>query len=343
MGDKWPSLRVAAVQAAPVFLDREGSLEKAVDLIARAAGLGANFIVFPEGFIPGHPVWYHFLAATSRESLQMARELVENAVVIPGPVTAEIERAVRDHRVYVVMGVCERDAVNPGLLRNSQLFFGPDGFLGRHVKIMPTVGERLVHAPGFGDTMRAMRTVYGPVAGLVCGESSNPLAIFALAAQGTSIMAVSWPNHFSKNEHGMRDVIQMASRALGYRANCYVVSAAGTLSDAMKQRLARTDEDREFVNRPGVGGGSVVVDPHGNVVAGPLGDEEAILSADIDLGEVISAKLVHDYAGHYNRPEIFTLSMSVAAPTLFREESGPRRGEPEVSLRDAMEQSERLG
>jgi aliphatic nitrilase len=320
-----PVVRAAVVQAAPVFLDRERSLAKALEWIARAAEAGARFVVFPEGFIAAHPVWYHFHAATSRESLRMARELVENAVPVPSPTTEALADAAARHRVYLVMGVCERDARNPGLLHNTQLFFGPDGaLLGKHQKVMPTVGERLVHAPGFGDTLRTVPTEFGPVGGLICGEASNPLAVFAVAAQGARIIAVSWPNHFSKNEHGMRDVILMASRAMGYRTNAFVLSAAGTIGPEMRERLPASVEDAEFLARPGVCGGSVIVDPHGNVVTGPAGDEETLLVADLDLGEVISAKLVHDYAGHYNRPEVFRLLLFTDRPTLFEEVQRPR-------------------
>lgn len=320
VGDRMPVVRAAVVQSAPVFLDRERSLAKALEWVTRAAQAGARFVVFPEGFIPAHPVWYHFRAATSRESLRMARELVENAVPVPSPTTDALAEAAAQHRLYVVMGVCERDARNPGLLYNTQLFFGPDGtLLGKHQKIMPTVGERLVHAPGFGDTLRTVSTEFGPVGGLICGEASNPLAIFALAAQGARIIAVSWPNHFSKNEHSMRDVVLMASRAMGYRTNAFVLSAAGTIGPEMRERLPASSEDSEFLARPGVCGGSVIVDPHGNVVAGPAGDEETLLVADLDLGEVISAKLVHDYAGHYNRPEVFRLLLFTDRPALFEE------------------------
>jgi aliphatic nitrilase len=334
MGDRWQTVKVACVQAAPAFLDREGSLEKAVRLVDEAASRGARLIVFPEGFIPAHPVWYHFHAATSRIALEMAKELAENSVVVPGPVTEILGQAAARHGVYIVVGICERDHVNPGLLYNSQLFFGPEGnLLGKHVKIMPTVGERLVHAPGFGDTMRVIPTEYGPIGGLICGEASNPLAIFALASQGARIIAVSWPNHFSKNEHTMRDVILMASRALGYRANCFVLSAAGLISDEMRRRLPLTGEDEVFLSKPGICGGSVIVDPHGNIVAEPLGDEEDILLAQIDLGEIISAKLVHDYAGHYNRPEVFTLVMNTNRPRLFEE----RASRPSGAVREVVE------
>jgi nitrilase len=322
MGDRFPIVRVGVVQAAPAFLDREGSVARAVEWIHRAADRGARLVVFPEGFIPAHPVWYHFHAATSRTALEMARELVANAVEVPSAATETISRAAAQRKVYVVMGVCERDPVNPGLLHNSQLFFAPDGrLLGKHQKIMPTVGERLVHAPGFGDTMRVFPTEFGPIGGLICGEASNPLANFALAAQGARIIAVSWPNHFSKNEHLMRDVILMASRALGYRTNAYVLSAAGTVSEEMRRRLPASPEDEGFLSRPGVSGGSLIVDPHGNVIAGPLGEEEDVLIADIDLNEVLSAKLVHDYAGHYNRPEVFRLILYVDRPRLFEEQT----------------------
>ena len=178
MGDIYPVVKVAAVQAASVFLDRAGSTEKACRLIREAGENGARVIGFPEGFIPAHPVWYHHHAATGTVSNRLATELFKNAVEIPGPEVNALCRAARDADAYVVVGVCEKIPNTIGTMFNSQLYIAPDGTLiGKHQKIMPTVGERLVHMGGFGDTFGAFQTEFGPMSALICGENSNPLAV----------------------------------------------------------------------------------------------------------------------------------------------------------------------
>ena len=205
MGDVYGVVKVAAVQAASVFLDREGSTEKACRLIREAGSKGARVIAFPEGFIPAHPVWYHHHAATGAISNRLATELFKNSVGIPGPETAALCAAARDANAYVVIGVCEKMPNTIGTMFNTQVYIGPDGTLiGKHQKIMPTVGERLVHMGGFGDTFGAFQTEFGPMSGLICGENSNPLAVFALTAEGTRIHVMSWPNHFPTSGDPLR-------------------------------------------------------------------------------------------------------------------------------------------
>jgi len=158
MGDSYGKVKVAAVQAASVFLDREGSTEKACRLILEAGKNGARVIGFPEGFIPAHPVWYHHHAASGTIANRLAVQLFKNSVEIPGPETEALGAAARDANAYVVIGVCEKLPDTLGTLFNTQLYFGPDGRLIRkHQKIMPTVGERLVHTGGYGDTFGAFK------------------------------------------------------------------------------------------------------------------------------------------------------------------------------------------
>jgi transposase len=155
MGDVYSVVKVAAVQAASVFLDREGSTEKACRLIREVGRNGARVIGFPEGFIPAHPVWYHHHSATGTVSNRLAIELFKNSVEIPGPEVDALCLAARDANAYVVVGVCEKLPNTTGTMFNSQIYIAPDGTLiGKHQKIMPTVGERLVHMGGFGDTYR---------------------------------------------------------------------------------------------------------------------------------------------------------------------------------------------
>ncbi len=316
MGDQYPRLRVAVAQAAPAFLDREASTDKAVGIIEEAGKEGVDLLALPEGFIPAHPVWYHFHSVTSQESLAMAARLFLNSVEVPSLVTDRLCQAAAESNVNVVIGICERRQGARGTLYNTQLFINRDGHLvGKHQKLMPTVGERIVHTGGWGDSVRVFDMGFGTVSGLICGENSNPLSIFALAAQGTQIHVASWPNHFSKNEHEMADVVLLASRALAYRANCFVLNACGTVSQEMLELLPLIDDDRRFLEEPSHSGGSSIIGADASVLAGPMpGDQEGLLIADIDLSDCVSAKLVHDYAGHYNRPDIFTLTINREVP-----------------------------
>src|SRR5258708_38685259 len=188
MGDVYGTVKVAAVQAASVFLDREGSTEKACRLIREAGAKGARVIGFPEGLIPAHPVWYHHHAATGAVANKLAVELFKNAVEIPGPETDALCAAARDANAYVVVGVCEKLPNTTGTMFNTQIYFGPDGaIIRKHQKIMPTVGERLVHMGRHGDTMRAFPSEFGPISGLICGDNRHPPAVVPLIRGGPRV------------------------------------------------------------------------------------------------------------------------------------------------------------
>ena len=319
MGDSYGTVRVAAVQAASVFLDREGSTHKACKLIREAGANGARVIGLPEGFIPAHPVWYHHHPATSAVANRLAVELFKNSVEIPGPETQALCAAARDANAYVVIGVCEKLPNTLGTLFNTQLYIGPDGsLLRKHQKIMPTVGERLVHTGGYGDTFGAFATEFGPVSGLICGENSNPLAIFALIAEGTRIHVMSWPNHFPTSGDPLRNRVAIDSQAFAQMSKAFVISACGTVDERMIEMLQVSSEGEKFLRNPDCCGGSLIVNPMSRIIAGPMGAEEGTLYADCNLELGIQMKLRHDFAGHYNRPDIFQLHINRAAPQLYR-------------------------
>jgi nitrilase len=335
MGDVYPRIKVAAVQAASVFLDREGSTEKASRLIREAGRNGAQLVGFPEGFIPAHPVWYHNHAATGALSNRLAIELFKNAVTIPGPEVAALSAAARDANAYVVVGVCEKVPGTMGTMFNTQVYLGPDGLLiGKHQKIMPTVGERLVHTGGFGDTFGAFQTGFGPMSGLICGENSNPLAVFALTAEGTRVHVMSWPNYFPTSGDPMRVRVAVDSQAFAQVSKAYVVSACGVVDDDMIRKLELSPDQEKIVRDPKHCGGSVIVAPNLQVIAGPMGAEEGILYADCDLEMGVAMKLRHDFAGHYNRPDIFQLHINRTAPQLYtvHEEQARALPGPQVRL-----------
>ena len=321
MGDHYPIVKVAVVQAAPIFLDREATTDKACRLIREAGAAGAKLVAFPEGFIPGHPLWYHFHPATGPTSRDMALKLFKNSVEIPGPQTDLLCRAAKDACATVVMGLCEKRAGTFGTMFNSQLFIGSTGeILGKHQKLTPTVGERLVHMGGFGDTLRAFDTEFGKIAGLICGESSNPLSLFTLIAEGTMILVISWPNLPGRKMLNRTDRALMAARSCAFMSKAYILNCVGTVNDAMRAMLAYTEEDKKFLADEKLTGGSSIISPNGEVLAGPLGHEEAILYADLDLERSVEEKLIHDLAGHYNRPDVFCLKVNSEAPSIYLRE-----------------------
>lgn len=318
MGDTYAKIKVAAIQAASVFLDREGSTAKACTLIREAGRNGARIIALPESFIPAHPVWYHHHPATGAIANKLSVELFKNAVEVPGPETIALGEAARQANAYVVVGICEKQPNTIGTMHNTQLYFGPDGrLLGKHQKIMPTVGERLVHTGGYGDTFGAFQTEFGPMSALICGENSNPLAIFALTAEHTRVHVMSWPCHFPVSGDPLRHRVAIDSQAFAQMTKAFVISACGTIDEDTIRKLEPSPEAEKFLRSPDCCGGSMIVSPMARIIAGPLGPEESILYAECDLEQGIMMKLRHDFAGHYNRPDIFNLQINREAPQLY--------------------------
>jgi nitrilase len=338
------TVKVGVVQAAGEFLDREGSVRRACEFIEEAGRQGITILGFPEGFIPAHPVWYHYFPASSRESFDFAARLFNNSVEVPGPEIDQICEAASRAGVNVVLGVCERRPRTAGTLYNTQLFIDSTGrLLGKHQKLTPTLGERLVHTGGWGEGLRVVETPVARLSGLICGENSNPLAAFALAAQGAQIHVASWPNHFAQGEHRPAELVSVISRGLAYSMGAFVLSACGVISQAMQRELAYAERDAAFLADLRHGGGSIIVAPDSSVLAGPMdGTEEGILSAEIDLQHCIRAKHIHDYAGHYNRPDVFTLRVSRSVGQLIEDRpgsvqfDGPRAGEEGDLMADLL-------
>ena len=226
--------------------------------------------------------------------------------------------AAREAHAYVVIGVCEKLPQTLGTMYNTQVYLGPDGALiGKHQKLVPTVGERLVHTGGFGDTFGAFQSEFGPMSALICGENSNPLAIFALTAEGSRIHVMSWPNHFPTSGDPMRNRVSVDSQAFAQMSKAFVISACGTVDEAMIRMLKVGPEGEKFLRHADCCGGSVIVAPNSRVIAGPLGAEEGILYADCKLEIGVLAKLRHDFAGHYNRPDVFQLQINRSAPRIY--------------------------
>ena len=320
MGDKYAKLKVAAVQASPVFLKRRATTEKACELIREAGKNGAKIIVFPEGFISSHPVWYIFHCATSNIANKLSIELFKNSFEIPSTELDMLCEAAKDANAYVIMGVCEKLPNTIGTMYNTQIYIGPDGeYLGKHQKFMPTAAERIVHKAGNGDTFGTIETEYGPISALACSENSNPLALFALTAEGTRIHGMGWPNFWRVTGRPMREYVQIASQNFAQVSKAFVISSCSTINDEMLEMMELSDKDKEKLWSPGICGGSMIVAPDTEIIAGPMGNEEGILYADIELEESVKHKIRHDFSGHYNRGDIFQLHVNKSGSQLYYE------------------------
>jgi aliphatic nitrilase len=310
MGDQYPKIRAAAVQAASVFLDRDATVDKACQLIAEAAARGANLIVFPECFIPAHPYW--FFLHPAYECRPWMTELFKNAVEVPSPATDRIGRAAREASAYVVMGINERRPGTMGTLYNSQVFFGPTGeILGVHRKIVPTIMERLVHAGGDGSSLRVYPTPFGALGGLVCGENGNPLARYTLLAQGETVHAMSWPAYPTGFSQPSREGAILRSRSAAFEGRVFVVSASGVFDETARASLCRTPEHERMITT--AGGVSIICGPAGEILAQADPEKPEIIVADLDLEAIIPLKFNHDITGHYNRFDIFHLQVDRTA------------------------------
>ncbi|HZQ83535.1 MAG TPA: carbon-nitrogen hydrolase family protein [Acidimicrobiales bacterium] len=290
----------AAIQTSPVFLDREATVEKACRLIDKAAAEGAGLIVFPETFVPTYPDWVWRTPPWRDGAAQWFARLYDQSVVLPGPVTDTLGEAARAAGAYVSIGVNERDA-HGSTLYNTQVYIGPDGtFLGKHRKLMPTGGERLVWGVGDGSTLLVLDTPFGRLGGLTCWENYMPLARAAMYAQGIDIyVAPTWDNS---------DVWPASMRHIAKEGRCFVIGVnfcmrASDVPPDIPGRdeiYAGTDD---WLSR----GNSMIVDPEGRVLAGPLVEEEGILVAELDVSKVHTSRRQFDAAGHYNRPDVFQL------------------------------------
>ena len=294
------SVKVAVVQAAPVLFNKEATLEKVALLTRRAAGTGARIVLFPEAFIPCYPRGMTFGADVGKRTPQGRadyRRYHANAVDVPGPDTALLGRMAADAGVFLNIGVIERDG---GTLHCAVLFFGPDGtLLGKHRKLMPTGSERLIWGRGDGSTLTAVRTPYGVMGAVICWENYMPLLRAAMYAKGVSIYLAPTADS--------RDSWQSTLRHIALEGRCFVLGCNQYVTRQMYPAdiLERGDLDAEpeIMCR----GGSVIVDPLGNCLAGPLYDAEDILVAELDPGVRVEGQYDFDVTGHYARNDVFTL------------------------------------
>jgi nitrilase len=304
MGEIAAVARVAVVQAAPCLFDREATVEKARRLIVEAAAGGARVIVFPEAFIPAYPRGLSFgvvVGSRSAEGRHLFERYWANAVEVPSAAVEQIGAAAREAGAYVVMGVIERETRGTkGTLYCTLLYFGPDGrLLGKHRKLKPTAAERLIWGEGDGSTLTVVETPFGRMGGLICWENYMPLARAALYEKGLELYLAPTADN--------RDAWQATIRHIALEGRCFVLGCNQFVTKSMYPPDLPGVE--ELASQPEImcRGGSAVVSPLGDVIAGPLWDEEGTLYADLDMGEVVRARFDFDVTGHYARPDVFRL------------------------------------
>jgi nitrilase len=293
---------VACVQAEPVIFDRDATVEKLAGLAAEVAREGARLAVFPEAFIPAYPSssWAKALAGWDDDGARDAFALLaREAVEIPGEAERRLGEIARDHELWLVTGVTERDPAKPGTLYNTLLYHDPDGRLAlKHRKLVPTNHERLVWGPGDGGGLEAIETPLGRLGGLICWENYMPLARFALYESGVEIYVASTADD---GEAWQATLVHIARESRAFViAPSHFQRAASYPDDFPLRGLLK---GLDVIGR----GGSAILAPDGSYLAGPAYDDEAILYAELDPAQLAGARQRFDPAGHYHRPDVLRL------------------------------------
>ena len=297
--------RVAVVQASPVFLDRQATIEKGVRLIHEAADEGARIIGFPEVWVPGYPLWVFGAAAWGDVQAKRAyAQLLAHSVQVPSAASEALGEAAVERGVDVVFG----NEVAGETLFNSLLYLRPNGQVMVHRKLVPTHAERIVWARSEdGSGLVVVDTPFGGLGGLLCWEHWMPLTRFAMHAQSERIHVAAWPWGY--------ELAHLASRHYAFEGQCFVLVAAtympaSVVPDGFELREAmNAGADPEGGEDVLMTGGSGVIGPDGSWVVGPVYGEESIIYADLDLDRASQEQYAVDIAGHYNRPDIFNLTV----------------------------------
>jgi nitrilase len=299
---RFDTVRVAAIQATPVILDAEASVDKVIRLLGEAADQGVQLAVLPETFVPLYPsnAWAR-QAASFGGFDELWERLWENSVDVPGPLVDRLSEACRERSIHCAIGVNERESERPGSIYNTLLLIGPQGLIWKHRKLMPTHHEKLFHGFGKGDDLQVSETPLGRIGGLICWENRMPLARYAMYRGGPQIWLAPTADD--------SDVWIANVRHIAVESGAFVVGAPQYIP-----RVAFPDDfpvdlpERDVYCR----GGAVIVEPdEGEVIAGPLYDEEGIVVADCDLRVGLHAKRWFDAVGHYGREDVL---LPVAGP-----------------------------
>ncbi|HZB84681.1 MAG TPA: carbon-nitrogen hydrolase family protein [Rubrobacteraceae bacterium] len=312
--DTYPKFHAAAVQAAPVFLDRDATIEKTEQLVKQAANRGADFVVFSESFIPAFPVWN--LIHPPIDQHDFTRRLFDNAMTMPSPQFDKLAQIARSNGVFLSVGITEKGNVSMGAMWNTNLLFDRQGrLLNRHRKLVPTWAEKLTWANGDASQLSVVDTEIGRLGTLICGENTNTLARFALLAQGEQVHVSTYPPVWpfqrpdTEDAYDLTEAVRLRAAAHSFEGKIFNIVSSGLLDEDAINQLAQGDADKESILRSQPSPVSLFVGPTGNVIGEPLIGAEGIVEAEIDVGKSIIPKQAHDIIGYYNRFDIFQLKM----------------------------------
>ena len=292
-------LTVALVQASPRLFDLAGSLELVADWTAQAKARGAGLVLFPETFLPAYPRGLQFgtvVGSRSQEGREDWLLYYSNTVTVPGPATERLGQIAAEHKVWLIVGVTERSETG-GTLYCTLLYFDPEGRLvRRHRKLKPTGTERILWGEGAGDDLQVVPSQYGRIGGLICWENYMPLARMNLYQQGVDIYLAPTADH--------RDSWQASMQHIACEGRCFVLAC----NQFVRKRDYPERFQSELADQPEImtRGGSVIISPLGEVLAGPLFGQEGIVEAELDLSLIAKSKMDFDAAGHYNRSDVFS-------------------------------------
>jgi len=299
---------VACVQAEPVVLDRERTLDRLEERAAEAARNGAELVVFPETFVPVYPSsrWAKAFAGWQNEGAKETfARIAQNAVAVGSPAEHRLGAVAKELGVWLVTGVNEIEAERPGTIYNSLLYHAPDGSLAlHHRKLVPTNHERLIWGQGDGRGLHAVQTGFGRIGGLICWENYMPLARFALYESGVEIYVASTADD---SDAWQSTLVHIARESRAYVVSPCHFQRASAYPDDFPLRAELDGAD--LLGH----GGSAILAPDGSYLAGPLYAEEGILYAELDPSRLLAERQRFDPVGHYNRPDVLQLSLSPAA------------------------------
>lgn len=332
MSRSYPRFKAAACHAASVFLDAAKTADKACDMIDEAARGGAELVAFPESFIPGFPVWAGLQAPILSHDFFV--RFAAQSLRVDGPEIAKVRMAARRHEVVVSLGITEGTVNSVGCLWNSNILIGSDGsIINHHRKLVPTFYEKLVWANGDGRGLRVIETEVGRLGMLICGENTNPLARFALMAQGEQVHISSyppiWPTRPASEAGGynLRRAIEIRAGSHAFEAKVFNVVASGCVDGSLREALGRLDKTALETLESAPLAVSMIIDPTGEVISAVLDKYEGIAYADVDIARCIEPKQFHDVVGYYNRFDIFRLDVdrTPREPATFVEETAGAR------------------
>jgi nitrilase len=342
MSVTYPRFKGAACHVSPVFLDSAATVDKAVSLIREAAKAGASLVAFPEGYIPGFPIWAALRAPIHNHDF--FRALVKEALRIDGEEIDRLRAAARSAGIHVSMGFTEGTDASVGCIWNSNVLIGPDGsILNLHRKLVPTFYEKLIWANGDARGLRVVPTGIGRIGMLICGENTNPLSRYALMAEGEQVHVSTYPPFWptrppeQSGAYDLRRAIEIRAGAHAFEAKVFNIVSSAFPDKAMMEVVGRGDKAAMEIMEKSPRSVSMILDPSGTPVSDPLSDEEGIVYADIDTSLSVEPKQFHDVVGYYNRFDIFDFHVDRSAREPARFNDPVQQVKPEASEETDMQ------